>query len=184
MKIDKSKAGWIFVVTVLSLLLGASLYLGISGWFFRYEASYTTDLELGKTLQLSAEKNSATSASINLDGSYLSGEPLPQIISVKNVEDAVALYLRAKIFIYSDGNQMMKMDMMETSSWIYEDDGYYYYKGTLASQNKVALCSNIVIPEETNLVSSKKYIVSIVIEALDSNVDVQEIWEYNPSQIA
>ena len=183
MKIDKSKAGWIFIVTVLSILLAASLYLGISGWFFRNEASYTTDLELGKTIQIVVKKNSATSASLNLDGSYLSGEPLAQIISIKNEDEANDLFLRAKIFIYSGNGQTLKMDLMETANWIY-NDGYYYYHGALAPQNKIALCSNIVIPENTDLVSSKKYIVSVVVESLDSQDRVEEIWGYNPPQIA
>lgn len=182
MKFNKDNFGWIFVSCALAILLGLSIYLGISGWYFKTEKSYSTDIELGKTVQFGVKKNQANSISFNLDGSYLSGERLPQLISVKNLDEKSDVYLRAKIFIYTGDNQTKKMNLVETVNWTYQEDGYYYYNELLTPLNKVALCSYVFIDEETELQTDTKYIVSIVLESLDKNQDVSQIWGYNPIQ--
>ncbi len=180
MKIKKESFLWLFTVVLLSILLGISIYLGVSGWYFKTDVSYTTDMKLGKTVQLTVNKNQANSISFNLEGSYLSGEKLPQIVSIKNNDLSSSVFLRAKIFIYSSENQTLKLSLDSTTNWTYDPDGYYYFNDLLTLQNKVALCSNIIIDEETHLQTNTKYIVSIVVEALDENQDVESLWGKNP----
>ncbi len=181
MKIKRENFGWLFTVVLLALLLALSIYLGISGWYFKTEVSYTTDLKLGKTLQMGVDKNSANSISFNLEGSFLAGDKLPQIISIKNMDDEKSVYLRAKIFIYSSGNQTLKMDLDETVNWSYnEGDGYYYFNDLLTMQNKVALCSHIMINEATHLQTNTKYIVTVLAEAVEENQDIEALWGNNP----
>lgn len=184
MKLDKSNFAWIFTCIVLSILLGLSLYLGISGWFFKNENAYTTDLEIGKTIQIDIGKNQANAVSLNLDGSYLEGERLAQIISVKSMEDEQDLYLRAKIFVYTSDNQTKKMDIVETVNWTFDnEDNYFYFNDILNPNNKISLCSYLIVGEGSKLISSKKYIVTVVIESLDKTQDVEKIWGKNPIQI-
>ncbi len=181
MKIKRENYGWLFATVLLALLLALSIYLGVSGWYFKTDISYTTDLELGKTVQMSVKKNEASSISMNLDGSYLAGDRLPQIVSIKNMDDEASVYLRAKIFIYSGDNQILKMDMVETVNWEYDQaDGYYYFTDLLTMQNKVALCSHLIIDNETHLQTNTKYIFTIVVEALEEDQDVVKIWGKNP----
>lgn len=184
MKFSKENFGWIFISCALAILLGLSIYLGISGWYFRTEKSYTTDLELGKSIQFGVNKNESNAISFSLDGSFLSGERLPQIVSVKNMDETSNVYLRAKIYIYTGDNQTLKMNLVETVNWTYnEKDGYYYFNEVLTPQNKVALCSYVFIDEETQLQTNTKYIVTILAEAIDENQDVERIWNHNPIQI-
>ncbi len=181
MKIKRENYGWLFTTVFLALLLALSIYLGITGWYFKTDISYTTDLELGKTVQIGVKKNEASSISMNLDGSYLAGQSLPQLISVKNSDDENSVYLRAKIFIYSGDNQTLKMNMVETVNWVYDEgDGYYYFNDLLTMQNKVALCSHIVIDKDTHLQTNTKYIFTVVVEALSQDQDVVKIWGKNP----
>ena len=182
MKFNKENFGWIFVSFSLTILLGLSIYLGISGWYFKTENSYTTDIQLGKTVQFGVDKNQSNAISFNLDGAYLAGERLPQIVSIKNVNEESSLYLRAKIYIYSGDNQTLKMNMVETVNWTYQEDGYYYFNDLLTPQNKIALCSYVFIDEETDLQTDTKYIVNIITESLDSNQDITQIWGINPIQ--
>lgn len=182
MKINKENVGWIFTSIGLAILLGLSIYLGISGWYFKTEASYTTDLELGKTVQFGVKKNESNAISFNLDGSFLSGERLAQLISIKNLDNENNLYLRAKIYIYTGDNQTLKMNMVETVNWTYQDDGYYYFNNLITPQNKVALCSYVFIDEDTDLLTNTKYIVTVIVESLDENQDITQIWNYNPIQ--
>ena len=180
MKVNKENFGWIFTTCLLAILLGLSIYLGISGWYFKTEISYTTDLELGKSVQFGIDKNQSNAISFNLDGSYLAGDRLPQLVSVKNINEESSLYLRAKIFIHSGDNQTLKMNMVETVNWTYQEDGYYYFIDLLTPQNKTALCSYVFIDEDTDLQTNTKYIVTIIVESLDDNQDVSQIWGINP----
>ncbi len=180
MKINKENFGWIFSCVMLALLLALSIYLGLSGFYFKTQSNYTTDLVLGKNIQVDIAENQSNAISFNLDGSYLSGDRLPQIISIKNTEEEDSIYLRAKIFIYTSDNRTFDMGMVETINWNFNDkDGYYYFDGTLLKQEKVTLCSHVFIDENTCLSTNKKYIVTIVVEALKDDVDLQKIWPLN-----
>ncbi len=181
MKLKREYYGWLFVTVLLALLLALSIYLGISGWYFKTDISYTTDLQLGKNVQIGVKENQASSVSMNLDGSYLAGNRLPQLVSIKNLEDENSVFMRAKIFVYTGDNQTLKMDMVETVNWQFdENDGYYYFNDVLTKQNKVALCSHVIIDENASLQTNTKYIVTIVVEALGQDQDVLKIWGKNP----
>lgn len=181
MKINKSNFGWIFACCTLTLLLGISIYLGVTGWFINTDMTYTTDLELGKTIQIDVDKNMSNAASLNLDGSFLEGQSLPQTISIKGLQDEGGLYLRAKVFVYTSDNETKKIDIVQTVNWQYDEvDGYYYFTDLLSPNDKVALCSHLLITEGTNLNTGKKYIVTFVVEAIDEGVNVVSVWGKNP----
>ena len=182
MKINKDNFGWIFTSILLAILLAISIYLGISGFYFKTQSSYTTDLVLGKNIQIDVSKNMSNAISFNIDGSYLAGDRLPQIISIKNNEEEDGLYLRAKIYIYTSENKTL--DMVETVNWTFsQEDGYYYFNDVLSKKDKASLCSHIYIDEETSLKSNVKYIATIVVEALDESVNIKEIWPLNSIKI-
>lgn len=181
MKINKSNFGWIFTCCGLLILLGIVTYLGASGWFFKNDLSYTTDLELGKTITTSIKKNQAQSISLTFDGSLLPGEHLPQIVGITNSDDSEALYIRAKVYVYNGDNIMNTMGIVETINWTYnEDDGYYYFNELLSVNTKVALCSYVVVGEDSAFIGKNKYILSIVFESLSQSLDVEAIWGTNP----
>lgn len=181
MKIDKSNFGWIFTCGLLFVLLIGSLYLGISGWYFKNDNSYTTDLKLGQTIQLDIQNNQANSASLNLDGAYLAEARLPQIISIKNVETDKSLYLRAKVFVYSGDNRNLDVDIVETINWKFNsDDGYYYFDDVLSANNKIALCSHVIIGDNNEMNTNTKYILTVLVEALNDTEDIEQIWGYYP----
>ena len=182
MKINKDNAGWIFCCVVLAGLLLLSIFLGVSGWYFKNDTAYTTDFQLGKSVQISLLANQASATSLNLEGAFLPGEELFQVVSVKNIEDDKSVYVRAKATIDTSIGQG-ELQLKETTNWLYnENDGYYYLLTTLSAQNKVALCSHIYTSDRYNLQSGKKYIISFVFESLDVDQDVDTIWGINPVQ--
>lgn len=181
MKISKSNFGWIFTCCGLLVLLAIAIYLGASGWFFKNDISYTTDLELGKTITTSIKKNQAQSISLTFDGSILPGERLPQIVSISNIDDSENIYVRAKVYVYNGDNVMQDMDIVETINWTYnEDDGYYYFNEILNVDTKATLCSYIIVDENSTFSGHNKYILSIVFESIAQSLDVESIWGINP----
>ena len=142
--------------------------------------AYITDLKVGETIQLDISKNMANSVSLIFDGAILNGESIPQVISIKNESD-VDLYLRAKVFIFSQDNKNMQIDINQTINWYYnENDGYFYFNSLLKSGEKVSLCSDVVTPEDCELNTNKKYILTVLFESLDQIQNVDEIWSINP----
>lgn len=182
MKLCKENFGWIFISASLLILLAIAIYLGASGWFFKNDISLTTDLELGKTVSTTITKNQANSISLTFDGSYLSGERLPQIISIKNGDDSDSLYVRAKVFVYTGDNVNLDMDIVETINWTKKQDGYYYYNDLLNVDASSSLCSYVIVGSEGKFSSKKKYILNVVFESLSSSQDVESIWGVNPIQ--
>ena len=181
MKIDKTNFGWIFACCVLVILLGISVFLGLSGWFMSTDISYTTDLELGKIVQIDLDKNQSNCVSLSLDGSFLEGQHLPQIVSIKSIRSENEQYIRVKIFIYTSENETKRLDVENTVNWDYNEEDNYYYLNSLASPNdKISFCSHIILPDGLNLSTGKKYIVTILAESLDSEQNVIAIWGKNP----
>lgn len=180
MKIDKSNFGWIFACCGLVVLLGISIFLGVTGWFINTDVTYTTDLELGKTIQVDIDKNESNAVSLTLDGSFLEGQKLPQVISVKAIQDEGELFIRAKIFIYTSENETKKLEVDNTANWFKNEDDYYYLTGTIAPNDKISLCSNIILPNGINLLTGRKYIVTIIFESLAQSQNVLTLWGINP----
>lgn len=181
MKIDKSNFGWIFACCGLVVLLGISIFLGLSGWFINTDMTYTTDLELGKSVQIGIGKNEANAVSLSLDGSFLEGQRLPQIVSIKGTQSEEDMYVRAKIFVYTSENETKSLDLVQTVNWTYnEEDGYYYLNDLLSPNDKVSLCSHIILSENLNLNTGKKYLITIVAETLESGQNVKNIWGNDP----
>ena len=182
MKFSRENFGWIFTCFALLVLLAIAIYLGASGWFFKNDISYTTDLELGKTVSTTITKNQANTISLTFDGSYLKGERLPQIVSITNTDNSQDIYLRAKVFVYSGSGINPNMDIVETINWTYnESDGYYYFNELLPKDSKATLCSYVII-DDNNFLTRNRYILNFVFESLSSNEDVDSFWGINPIQ--
>ena len=180
MKKDKAFYGWLFVCIVLVILLGISIFLGISGWYFKVDNSLETDIVLGENVQVDIKRNMAQTASLSFPGNYLNGEKLAQNISVKNIDEEKDLFLRAKISVYSNNNSENQIDLIENVNWTRNEDGYFYFNELLQSTAKASLCSFIVIGEESNFDCDKNYIFSVIFESLDSGQDVEGIWGVQP----
>lgn len=176
MKKDKSFYGWLFVCVTLAVLLAVSVYLGVSGWYFKVENNLESDIVLGENVQIDISKNEAEGVAFSFSGSYLAGEKLPQNISVKNIDEERGIYLRAKVFVFSENATDSQVDIIENVNWQRENDGYYYLTQILPTSGKVSLCSYVVIGEESKFDGEKSYIFQVIVEALGEDENVEELW--------
>lgn len=171
---NKKLFGWLFAVIMLVVMLGISLYLGLSGWFFATSFSQGDELVLGNAVEIHIKNNQASTASFAVSGAFLQGEKLPQIISVKNDEEEGEMYVRAKIYTFMQDSSLADISLITNSNWIKAEDGYYYFTDKLLSQGKIGLSSHISV--DHLFAGDKKYIVTVVIESLRSNLDEKDIW--------
>ena len=172
----KSNVGWLFAVIILSILLVLSLVLGFSGFFF--SVSYlnsNSELTVGENFSISVKPNEANVASFTFDGAYLPGERIPQVVQI-NAQDLnadVRVRVKAKIFGTDDDTEF---DFVTTEHFDKAEDGYFYYDDVLLGGNKITFCTDIVVPNESDLVSKEKYILTFVVETLETQFDVEKIW--------
>ena len=176
MKINKNNLGWIFACIGLSICLIGSLYLGLSGWFYKNTVNYATEFKIGNMQIVGLNNNQANALSLNFEGSFICDEEFPQIVNVKNISDE-DFYLRGKVFINSRTNVTEEIKVETTTNWIYDDDsGYYYFNDKLIASGTIAFCSKIKLDKDISLNSNKKYIITFVFESLENKEDVTNIW--------
>ena len=73
----------IFCIITLSILLILSVYLGFNGIFYkRVTNSMDIDIKAGNTKIIEIDKNESNVFSFVIDGSYLSGQTIPQNVEV------------------------------------------------------------------------------------------------------
>ena len=174
-KVSKSTYGFIFAIVLLVILLGISLYLGISGWFFSNTTTLQSDLELGKTVNISVAQTGAQAVSFTFPGSYLPGQKLSQYINITNNADN-DLFIRAKavVFSYEQGEAALEVGISE--HWTQQDE-YYYFDEALMQSNKIAFATYVKL-EDKYYNSNKSYVVTFIVEALDANLDRTQIWGF------
>ncbi len=180
MKKNKPMHGWLFAVISLVILLGISVYLGVSGWYFTTDFSQNNDLVLGNNVEIAVKKNESATASFSFSGGIIPGEKLPQIVSIKNMSEEGKTFLRAKIYIFMADSSLATMSLVTSNNWVYNEDGYYYFTDELISQGKANLASHIVMDENSALCGEKNYIMTILVESVDTTLQVQDIWGINP----
>ena len=172
----KESVPWLVAVISLSLILVAVFALGVSGYFFSLShLHFDTDLNLGDSVTIAVFPNETSVASLSFDGAYLPDEKLPQNIQInaEKLTSDVFIRIKSKIFCKEDD---AKLEFVTSEKFSLEDDGYYYYDGTILGGDKVTFCEYIKIPADVKLDSNKKYILTIVVECLDSTQDISAIW--------
>ena len=172
----KSTYPWLFAVIILVILFFIVLGLGFSGYFFSISmAKSETDLNLGETICLNLQPNETSVASFTIDGSYMPGERLPQIIQLKANDLDVALKVRVRAEVFSTNNTI-DLDFVTGQGFDKAEDGYYYYNQELLGGSKITFSNYIVLPENATFSSKEKYVLSIIVENLNAEFDVNTIW--------
>lgn len=175
-KLSKTTYGFIFTIILLIISLGIVLYLAISGWFYTNMTKLESDMKIGQTVNIDIDENEAQVVSFTIPGAYLPGQKIDQFINISNVSDK-DLFIRAKIVIFDFDKGEEKMQVGTTDHWT-EYDGRYFYNEKLLSANKIAFASYVKLLDTKYFDSTKSYVVSIVVESLDANLDRTAIWGY------
>ena len=129
------------------------------------------DIKAGSTTIIEVDKNESNIFSFVIDGSYLSGQTIPQNVEVLSLSDNV--FVRAKLVCGE--NDLFSLKTSEKFSR--EDDGYFYFNDILNVGEKTLLTSGVEILPNAMLESGKKYLCTIVIETLSEEMNVNDIWK-------
>lgn len=174
---NKSNIGWLFAVIALSILLTVSIILGINGYYFSLSFLWAkSDISVGKTATIEVLPDEASVLSFTFDGSYLPKEKLPQKIQISAKNSNKDLLVRVKSHIFGDESDS-KLEFYTDDRFVF-DGQYYMFKDVLGYGGKTLFCEYIQIPEDNNLSSKEKYILSIVVETVENTPENQIKWGF------
>ena len=174
-KINKEKM-YIFFIVLLSVLLIGLFVLTTTGLFYKGEKKSNSSFEVGEAFVVEVEKTGSDILSFEFDASLLSGEFLKQTISIKNGSEE-DFFVRAKVFLFTEMNDDTEVLLMTDENWS-KQEKEYVFEGELLSFNTIGLCNALMIDETEQLVSSKRYILTICVETLSTKFDRVAIWGY------
>lgn len=171
----KSSVPWLFAVIILSFLFILSIILGLTGYYFSVAyLNSNSEIVLGETVSISVLPNQSNVVSFTIDGAFMPNETLPQIVQInaEDMERDLRVRVKAEVFGLNEEFDFVTTDHFEKAS-----DGYYYFDDVLKGGNKITFCNYLVTPRESEFLSRQKYILSIVVETLETQFDSQNIWK-------
>lgn len=172
----KREVGLIFSVCGLAILLILSLILGFNGYLF--SVSYinsNSDLKIGENVVIKVEPNSANVVSFTFDGALLPNEVIPQIVQINANDLNADVWVRVKSEIFGIESEA-KIEFITTEHFEKDEDGYYYFDDALKGGRKITFCNYLLVPKNITLKSGEKYILSLVVETLETKNDIN-IWK-------
>ncbi len=168
----KKDIAWPFAVIVLSVLLVTSVILGVTGYFSSVTyLNSKSDLVVGENISIGVLPNQTSVVSLTFDGSYLQNQSIPQVIQI-NAQDLntdINVRVKAKIF-----GEIGDFKFVTTSHFEEKEDGYFYFDDVLKGGNKITFCNYLITPEG-DYVDGEKYILSIIVETIESKYS-SEVW--------
>lgn len=126
----------------------------------------------GETKNIGVVANQTSTLALVVDGNLLPGQDFEQKIQILSNENGKNVLLRVRVVC--DNNEKIGVNI--TDNFKLEEDGYYYSKSALSGAEKVIFADKIKILSDAKIVSGKKYILNIIVECLDEQAPISEIW--------
>ena len=170
-------------IVVLSILLIASIGIGITLAYFTASANVAGDITLGDPVTISITQGGASVSSLTFDGKALPGTVYSQSIGVKAPANMTEALMRAKLTITNTDGATTNVDATATSSWVKGSDDYHYYNGSVNANDAVDFITKITIPTTlTNDDANKTYTIDVVVETIQkANNAANSVWTTAPA---
>ncbi|MBO4936849.1 MAG: hypothetical protein J6C90_00815 [Clostridia bacterium] len=171
-------------ILVLSILLGLSVALGITGAFFTATRNATGTITLGDPVDISISQGGTNVTTLDFDGVAYPGTTYSAPISITAAANTSEACLRAKVTLTNTDSAAINVTATTNANWVQGDDDYYYYNGTINAGNTVEFIQSITVPTTlTNEDANKTYSVAIVCEAIQkANGAASATWTTAPTE--
>lgn len=170
-------------IVILSVLLVASVAIGITLAYFTANATVTGNITLGDPVTISITQGGASVTSLTFDGNALPGTVYSQPIGVTAPADMTEALMRAKLTITNTDGATTNVSATTTNSWVEGDDDYYYYNGSINANDSVEFITSITVPTSlTNADANKTYSIDVVVETIQkANNAANSVWTTAPA---
>lgn len=170
-------------IVILSILLIATIGIGITLAYFTATANVSGNITLGDPVTISITQGGASVSSLTFSGDALPGTVYSQAIGVQAPADMTEALMRAKLTITNTDGASTTVDASATSDWQLGDDDYHYYKGTVNANDAIDFITTITVPTSlTNADANKTYTIDVVVETIQqANNAANSVWTTAPS---
>lgn len=171
-------------IIVLSILLLASVAIGVTIAYFTSSATVAGNITLGDPVTISITQGGASVESLTFAGDALPGTVYDQPIGVSAPAQMTEALMRAKLTITNTDGATTNVEATTTGSWTTGDDDYYYYNGTVNANDNIDFITQVTIPTSlTNADANKTYTINVVVETIQqANNAANAVWTTAPSE--
>ena len=171
-------------IIVLSILLIASIAIGVTIAYFTSSATVAGNITLGDPVTISITQGGASASTLTFAGDALPGTVYDQAIGVLAPAEMTEALMRAKLTITNTDGATSNVDATTTDDWVEGDDDYYYYNGTVNANDNIDFITNITIPTSlTNADANKTYSIEVIVETIQqANNAANAVWTTAPSE--
>lgn len=169
-------------IIVLSILLVASVSVGVALAYFQAETDVTGSITLGNPVNINITQGGASVTSLTFTGNAMPGTTYDQAIGVSIPADTSNSLVRAKITLSDADGATTLVTATTSASWVSGDDGYYYYNGVATANQTFDFITQITVPTTlTNESANKVLTVNVVVEAIqEANYAAASVWTSAP----
>ncbi|MBQ8615227.1 MAG: hypothetical protein IJ415_01505 [Clostridia bacterium] len=182
-KTRKKVSGSTIAIVTLAVLLVASIAIGVTLAYFTANATVAGNITLGNPVTISITQGGAAATSLTFDGTALPGTVYDQTIGVSAPADITEALIRAKLTIANADGATTTVEAATTANWVKGDDDYYYYEGSLTSNQSIDFITSITVPTSlTNEDANKTFNIDVVVEAIQkANNAANAVWTTAPT---
>ena len=141
MAIQKRKrrriSGSTIAIITLSILLIATITIGITLAYFTATATITGDITLGDPVTIEITQGGASATTLTFSDKALPGDVFDQPIGIAAPEAMTEALMRAKLTITNTDGATTNVEATTTDEWILGDDEYHYYNGSVISNENI-----------------------------------------------
>ena len=186
MKKHKTSAkfsGTTLTIVILSVLLVATVSIGITLAYFSSSVGVLGDITLGNPVNISITQGGSAVSSLTFSSDTLPGTVYDQEIGVSAPANTSNALVRAKLTISNTQGATTNVEASTTSDWVKHTDNYYYYKGVLSENQSIVFVEKITIPTSlTNEDANKSFNIDVIVEAIqEANNAANTVWTSAPT---
>ena len=177
-------SGSTIAIITLTILLIASVGVGIVLAFFTANANVAGNITLGNPVTISITQGGASATSLTFSNNALPGETFTQSIGILAPAQMTEALMRAKLTISNTEGATTTVEAETTNSWQEAADGYYYYNGTVNANNAIDFVTSITVPTSlTNEDANKTFNIEVVVETIQqANNAANSVWNTAPEE--
>ena len=175
--------GSTIAIIVLSIMLIASIAVGVTLAYFTANANVVGNVSLGDPVNINITQGGSTVTSLTFGEDALPGHVYDQPIGVSVPSNTSNALLRAKLTISNTEGATLNVEATTVDSWVDGEDGYYYYDGVAKAGDSIDFVTAVRIPTGmTNADANKTFNIDVSVEAIqEANNAARSVWTTAPA---
>ena len=176
-------SGSTIAIVTLSILLIATIAIGITLAYFTASTTVTGNITLGDPVTISITQGGASASSLTFSGNALPGTVYDQSIGVLAPANMTEALMRAKLTITNADGATTNVDATTTNDWTDGADDYYYYNGSITSNQAIDFITKLTVPTSlTNEDANKTFNIDVIVETIQkANNAANNVWTTAPA---